>query len=1023
MNYKKVLLSMLLIAGLSIACYAQSDTSRLLNIVSRLDTLTSTHPVEKVYLHTDRPYYVPGDTIWFKAYLTITDKHQLSALSGVLYADLIDKQSKIIRSMRLRVLGGTAKGDIALADSLPDGVYRLRAYTNWMRSNPPEYFFERSITIAGPRAGQVELHSTFKEITADNTTARHALLNYTDKFGRPFSGREVKYEIVQNGKSGATKTIMTDRSGNVDIILPPITGTSASNSELTTRIKLYGQIVANKNVKITQSAKNDVQFFPESGNQVIGVRSKTAFKAIGADGNGVHVKGKIVDNDGTEIAYFESQHLGMGVFAMTPQTGKTYRAKITYDDGSEDTFTLPMATQSGFVLAVNNSDSARLTLRVIANSEFFEQKKNTTFFIVGQMGGKVCYSTFGKLDNPVFTSSILKSRFATGIIQFTLFSAAAEPLCERIAFIQNDDQLKLNLQADKAIFASREQVKMNISVTNHDNLPVSGSFSVAVMSESRVPVNENVETGINTYLLLTSDLKGYIEQPGYYFNQHNDKTRADLDVLMLSQGYRRFEWKELLAGRYPVTSFQPEQSLSLSGTIMLPSGKPVVNGPVRILASKSNILIDTVTNTDGRFSFPDLDFPDSTKLVLMARKPNEGKNVNLVITQNPSAKVYPKNNTASVMDNAFAGAITHDARPGLEIADTSASRIAGVNKLKEVNIKARRPQTAEEEKLYGTSLIYKIKMSTLADYLTLADGIKWRVPGIRKMGDSLSYEGHNLTLVVDGLPMENQDILLFINPVDVQDATIKESSNTLYITTKASAGTDIVKLKDVNITATRSKRPQASPLSANLNGPGNADQIISSKNLENAGRLVDYLSTHIFGITYNSTTGEFRLTRSTSINPQPIAIILDGAQVSGDAISTMEADEVASVEFLKSIGYLAIYGSNASGGALIITTKRGNDADDSYKFESVPGNIYLNFNGFYKARQFYSPKYVSTQANSGTPDLRKTIYWNPNVITGKDGKANVDFYNSDGKGVYRAVIEGIDVNGNIGHYVYRYKVE
>ena len=87
-----------------------------------------------------------------------------------------------------------------------------------------------------------------------------------------------------------------------------------------------------------------------------------------------------------------------------------------------------------------------------------------------------------------------------------------------------------------------------------------------------------------------------------------------------------------------------------------------------------------------------------------------------------------------------------------------------------------------------------------------------------------------------------------------------------------------------------------------------------------------------------------------------------------------------------------------------------------------PGVYSFTPAGFYKAKEFYSPQYNVADA-SKAPDNRTTIYWNPNVVTDSGGNGAVSFFNADGTGTYRVVIEGIDGDGNLGRQVYRYKVE
>jgi len=136
----------------------------------------------------------------------------------------------------------------------------------------------------------------------------------------------------------------------------------------------------------------------------------------------------------------------------------------------------------------------------------------------------------------------------------------------------------------------------------------------------------------------------------------------------------------------------------------------------------------------------------------------------------------------------------------------------------------------------------------------------------------------------------------------------------------------------------------------------------------------------------------------------------------------LNANDVYSIEVLRSGAYLSVYGSNTPTGALVITTKHSSGLD--YITSAAPsGLINYPFKGFTKAHVFYSPKYDGPRTDAQGPDLRSTIYWNPNIITDKDGKASFEYYNADTKGTYRIVVEGISDTGSIGRIVYKYKVE
>jgi hypothetical protein len=138
------------------------------------------------------------------------------------------------------------------------------------------------------------------------------------------------------------------------------------------------------------------------------------------------------------------------------------------------------------------------------------------------------------------------------------------------------------------------------------------------------------------------------------------------------------------------------------------------------------------------------------------------------------------------------------------------------------------------------------------------------------------------------------------------------------------------------------------------------------------------------------------------------------------ALAEISPEDIYRIEALESYSYLAIYGEEAMNGLILITTKYGDEADAPVVIQ--PGLIKYSFKGFYKAREFYSPKYDLKKTVS-LSDNRKTVFWSPDIVTGADGKISFDYLNAAEKGNYRVVIEGIDANGKLGRQVFSYKVE
>jgi hypothetical protein len=904
MKYRKIITGLLLMAGIgTLAGFSIADDGIIQKAAIQLDKWSENYPVEKVYLQLDKPYYAVGDDIWFKAYVTLGGRHELSGLSGVLNVELIDGRDSIIRHIKLPLHSGLAWGDFSLVDTLDEGNYRIRAYTNYMRNAGEDYFFDQHISIVNAISNKVSVKTTYTYSRENGQQKVSALINYTSDDGTPCISKKVVYSIGLNGKTIAKGKGITDDKGNLNIgfinnLTVPLT-TGAITTSLLINKEPVTKVIPIKAV----SANVDVQFLPEGGNLVTGIGSKVAFKAVGADGLGADIKGTITDDKNNVVTSFSSAHLGMGSFELLPIRGTSYKANVVFADGSAKTIDLPAAEDRGYVLSIGMDDPYRVKIKVSAGRQTLIDNPDDTVSLVAQAGGHVVYAARSTKGAGIFTANVPRSHFPSGIVQFTLFSYKGEPINERLIFIQNPDQLKLEVSGEKQTYAPREKVKIKLNAQTGDAKPTIGSFSVAVTDETKVPVDENKESSIMANLLLTSDLRGYIEEPNYYFNNPNEQTQADLDILMLTQGYHRFEWKQILSDNFPALAWQAEKTLEITGHVTTSGGKPVAHGRVSLLSTGGGLfIVDTLTDGKGNFAFRNMIFGDSVKFAIQARTDKDHKNVRIDL-DNVKLQGVSENKTA----------------PDIQVS---------VNDVAPEYLKSSKVFYNEQMK-YG-----------LANHTTV--------------------------------------------------------------------------LKEVVI---RSTRPVVKH-SANLNGPGNADQVLVGDQIPSGfANISDALIGRLVGVQV--INGKFISTRGGELT-----VNLDGITIPDDEVSSINPYDIESVEVLRLVSSYSIYGSQAGrGGIILLTSKTGDEANNEYVSRPAPGILTYSPIGYYKARKFYSPQYDDPKTNQSVANLRTTIYWNPNIVTDKDGNASFEFFNAGSPGTYRVVIEGIDVDGNIGRQVYRYKVE
>jgi hypothetical protein len=907
MNLRKFLLVLSIsLTILHLSAFSQRDSIPLTTIIEKTSKLANDRPTEKVYIHFDKPYYAIGDTIWFKAYVTI-DMHLLSPLSKIAYLDITDDHNILVAELKLQIVNGVVSSYLPLSPLyIKQGNYHFRAYTKWMRNADQAYFFNKTITIGGIEDNKVVPHIFFKNSITEKLSKINAAIVYKDQDGNPYSNKKVSWKAVNDDGTISKGKGETDQNGILNINFSSIKPSELNSSTINTEIAIEDtKIITNTFLLETTPSGIDVQFFPEGGVLINGIRSRIAFKAVKPNGLGVDAKGTITDNSGNIVAELTSQHLGMGVFALLPENDKTYKANLTFPDGSHNSYDLPNARAEGINLSVNNSAPDSLTIKITTNDLFFQKNQNKTFYVIAQSGGIACYAAQTVLKGAIYSAVIPKSKFPTGILQITVFSSKGSPLSERIVFIQHKDQLNLSLKSDRPLYTRRQKVKMLVTAKNKA-LPSEGNFSVAVIDETTVPFDENAETTILSHLLLTSDLKGYIEKPNYYFIHLDDKSNSDLDVLMLTQGYRRFSYKNIIADKIPRITFLPEEGIEISGTLRTNTGLPVAKGNIRLLIPDKNFSTQTITDMSGNFRFSNVVVSDSSKVTLNAR--DNTNSSNLMIT----------------VDGTIAPPSTQYINPVAEIANID---------------------------------------STLRPYL--------------------------------------QNSKKFNNTHTLKEVVIKAPSNV--------------------------KKPSHSDYSS-LNGLSmEADHTISGDRFNGCPVFTSCLITAIMGLTYEDNN--LYVTRDyNNGNKTPVAVYANGMQVDYNYLNNVNPAQVESVEIFLSDGLSSINRTTGTKGVLVVNLKKqpkGEKISKEQLMDLLPKGYVIEFipGGYNTTREFYSPRYDNPGGSSVGIDLRSTIYWNPHVITDKNGSTSFEYFNADGTGTYRAVIEGIDKDGNIGRYVYRYKVQ
>jgi hypothetical protein len=390
----------------------------------------------------------------------------------------------------------------------------------------------------------------------------------------------------------------------------------------------------------------DVQFLPEGGSLVAGLPAHVGFKAVGKNGRGLNVSGIIIGSNQKEVVNFQSTHNGMGSFDLAVKDGESYTAKVTLPSGAIRLYSLPATKSWGTVLQVKSPiESDSLEVSVWGTNDLARAGDN--YFLIGKARGIVCYAAIVNFhDARSVKRKIAKNLFPTGITHFTIITDKYQPLNERMIFIEHHDNLNIQLNTDKDVYTSRDSVALQIKVTDNKGNPEAGSFSLAVTDDQTIKNDTLNSENIITRILLTSDLKGYIEQPGYYLSSATNDSWQALDNLLLTQGWIGYNWRQIV--NPPAIIYQPETEFMVTGSVSNVFNKPVKGTNVILFSKSPSILMDTVTDKEGKFIFHHFPKVDTPIFVLKAVNKN-GRSFNVGIKiDEQSPPVFNKPGTPTI---------------------------------------------------------------------------------------------------------------------------------------------------------------------------------------------------------------------------------------------------------------------------------------------------------------------------------------------------------------------------------------
>lgn len=862
---------------------------------------------EKTYVQTNHVFYKPGEEMYFKIYIVKAENNLPAELSKVVNFELIDPSGSIIKKSKYEIKNGYAEGYFYFSDEMKGGIYRIKAYTNWMQNEEGKNAFEKEITlqkIVSPRI-LMKLDFPKKGYGAGDEVLVDFSMRSLGNLPIPFY--EGSYTVMNNGETIVEGTFITDKEGKnqLKFKLPKIL--QSSDALLNIKINFDGFTESiSRNIPIVLN-NLDVKFMPEGGTFINGIEQNIAFKIVDEFEKSVDATLVIYNQNNVKLIDVSAYNFGMGSFSFIPKEGETYYAKVLKPENIVQIYPLPLAKNGG-LLFNSNKDNKQLQFKITSTTE-------KTIVIKGSFLGKDIYNQSLLLKKGINKIELSEEKLPIGICRFTVFENNI-PLAERVVFANEDKQMNIKIKPVKKNYLPREKVILNIETTDENNKPIPANLGLSVVDDKLWTYADDKQNHLISWFLMDSEMRGKIEKPQFYFDKKEEKAKKSLDLVMLTNGYRYFEMIPEITeiGKY---KYLPENKNPIYGTVEDENKKPI---KAEVFLTEegygTNKIIKQLTSENGLFYFSGLKYGSSYKIIAKSFQPKQ-----------------------------------------------------------EVKIKI---------------LSYKLDINPLSK---------------EKM-----------------------------NNVDVEEV-VKEAINKGKINVEKAKVENRANVSSLKRVDTISKNLQIEEvvvlgyLSSTKNKSAAASVIVRNDELQNP-YVLNTLNGKVAGLqisTVSDKPGTNILIRgSSSISNKTPLYIVDGAPVE-NLNTIINPNDINSITVLKDAAATALYGSRAVNGVVIINSAKNNTSN--IKLDITPKSYFAtlsvprdSLSDYSYNRQFSYPVYTSTNT-SYRYDYREAIYWNPVVETDKNGKAKVEFYNSDANSTFRILTEGIASTGLLGRDETTYAVQ
>jgi hypothetical protein len=533
MGKSSLFLVILLTINLLLPVHAQEFSPPQTELAERLNSLAKNASPELAYIQTSKDIYETGEDLWFKVYLLNSRTLSPSELSKTLYLQLVKEDTKkTVWQEKYEIEEGFSNGRILLKEDMDEGNYLIEAFT-------ANSFFADSSEFTAIRKVKV---------VKDITHLRQIKAEFDKRYYGSTDSIKVKLlPVFQKDTSEIDITATLKLSGDVQGVFQT-TMKLNEEKELSFKPQSPGkgsQVIINSKyhdhseevILPIPCRTNPIQFnvFPEGGTIISGIKSRVAFKAVNINGEPINVNGTLYKDDSLELE-FSSMHDGMGSFYFMPVKNAKYYIRLK-ESLTDSIYSFPQIEPEGLTLRLLSRDKDYLNFLISKNLN--GQFEN--IYLMVQIRGIIYGLTESKLDKDLKIKVPLAD-MPQGIAEVTLFNDKMMPVAERLVYVNPEKKIKIQTILTDSIFQTRGKVNLKIITRDEKNNPIKANLGLTVFD--KIYENQSDSINILTHIYLSTQLKGRIYNPGYYFNEKNPDREYDLDLLLITQGWRKYIWNE-----------------------------------------------------------------------------------------------------------------------------------------------------------------------------------------------------------------------------------------------------------------------------------------------------------------------------------------------------------------------------------------------------------------------------------------------------------------------------------------------